>query len=95
MVRNGYMAAGRAIVAADQPHNREILEHERNALLFEAESLESLVQGIRRAIAGDPFSRRMEETARQDAGRSYANRAQTLLDFFEHRLSQRRSRLSP
>jgi glycosyltransferase involved in cell wall biosynthesis len=31
-----YMAAGRAIVAPDQPNLREILQHDRTALLFEA-----------------------------------------------------------
>ena len=30
-----YMAAGRAIVAPDQPNLREALEHERTALLFD------------------------------------------------------------
>jgi len=29
-----YMAAGKAIVAPDQPNIRELLEHKKNALLF-------------------------------------------------------------
>jgi glycosyltransferase involved in cell wall biosynthesis len=48
-----YMAAGCAIVAPDQPNIREILEHERSALLFDPAEDGAMWQAIRR-LAEDP-----------------------------------------
>ena len=51
-----YMAAGRAIVAPDQPNIREILEHGRTALLFDPEAPFDSPTGLWAAIrqlAGD------------------------------------------
>ena len=47
-----YMAAGRAIVAPDQPNIREILTHETTALLFDPARPQTLWQAILR-LAGD------------------------------------------
>ena len=44
------MAAGRAIVAPDQPNIREILVHDRTALLFDAQAEGAMWQAIRRLI---------------------------------------------
>jgi glycosyltransferase involved in cell wall biosynthesis len=52
-----YMAAGRAIVAPDQPNIREILTHERTALLFDAEAPGAMWQAVLR-LAGDAALRR-------------------------------------
>jgi glycosyltransferase involved in cell wall biosynthesis len=41
-----YMAAGRAIVAPDQPNIREVLEHGRTALLFDPANPEAMWQSI-------------------------------------------------
>ncbi len=64
-----YMAAGRAIVAPDQPNIREILEHERTALLFDPAQPDGLWQAIRR-LAEDPSLReRLGAAAREEIGR--------------------------
>lgn len=47
-----YMAAGRAIVAPDQPNIREILTHEENALLFDPAHDDALWAAVMR-LAGD------------------------------------------
>ncbi|MCW8084794.1 glycosyltransferase family 4 protein [Sabulicella glaciei] len=51
-----YMAAGRAIVAPDQPNIREVLEHGRNALLFDPSDPEGFWKALSR-LAGDPALR--------------------------------------
>jgi len=43
-----YMALGRAIVAPDQPNIREILTHEKSALLFSADDERSFVEALTR-----------------------------------------------
>jgi glycosyltransferase involved in cell wall biosynthesis len=65
-----YMAAGCAIIAPDQPNIREILEHERTALLFDpdapAGAANSAWQAIRR-LAEDPgLRRRLAQAARAE-----------------------------
>ncbi|MFC7542629.1 glycosyltransferase [Siccirubricoccus deserti] len=51
-----YMAAGRAIVAPDQPNIREVLEHERTALLFEGGKPGAMWAAVKR-LATDPVLR--------------------------------------
>ncbi|MBV8120208.1 MAG: glycosyltransferase family 4 protein [Alphaproteobacteria bacterium] len=51
-----YMAAGRAIVAPDQPNIREILTHDETAMLFDPEEPAALWGAIRR-LAADAQSR--------------------------------------
>jgi glycosyltransferase involved in cell wall biosynthesis len=61
-----YMAAGRAIVAPDQPNIREVLEHERTALLFDPAQEGALWQAITR-LARDPGLRaRLGAAARRE-----------------------------
>jgi glycosyltransferase involved in cell wall biosynthesis len=61
-----YMAAGRAIVAPDQPNLREILEHDRTALLFEAGDAAAQWHAIA-TLAGDAaLRRRLGDAARRD-----------------------------
>lgn len=61
-----YMAAGRAIVAPDQPNIREVLEPERTAILFDVKQPDRLWQAIRR-LAGDPALRaRLGQAARAE-----------------------------
>jgi glycosyltransferase involved in cell wall biosynthesis len=61
-----YMAAGRAIVAPDQPNIREILDHERSALLFDPNQAGAMWAAITR-LAGDPDLRaRLGAEARAD-----------------------------
>lgn len=59
-----YMAAGRAIVAPDQPNIREILTHEDTALLFDPAQPEAMWRAVLR-LAGDPALRtRLGQAAR-------------------------------
>jgi glycosyltransferase involved in cell wall biosynthesis len=51
-----YMAAGRAIVAPDQPNLREVLEHGRTALLFDPERPGAMWEAVH-ALAADPALR--------------------------------------
>ena len=61
-----YMAAGRAIVAPDQPNIREILDHERSALLFDPNQEGAMWAAIMR-LAGDAGLRaRLGAEARAD-----------------------------
>jgi glycosyltransferase involved in cell wall biosynthesis len=57
-----YMAAGRAIVAPDQPNIREILKHEQTALLFDPADPDALWEAVSR-LAGDPALRARLRTA--------------------------------
>lgn len=51
-----YMAAGRAIVAPDQPNIREVLEHGRTAMLFDPAQPGAMWEAIR-VLAADPALR--------------------------------------
>jgi len=61
-----YMAAGRAIVAPDLPNIREILEHERTALLFDPEADGALWAAIARLIADPALRARLGAAARAE-----------------------------
>ena len=51
-----YMALGRAIVAPDQPNIREVLRHERTALLFDPDEEGAFARAVQR-LALDPALR--------------------------------------
>jgi glycosyltransferase involved in cell wall biosynthesis len=61
-----YMAAGRAIVAPDMPNIREILVHERTALLFDPEVEGALWAAIARVIADPALRARLGAAARAE-----------------------------
>ena len=64
-----YMAAGCAIVAPDQPNIRELLTHERTALLFDPTDPDGAWQAVRR-LAEDPALRhRLGDAARAEIPR--------------------------
>ncbi len=77
-----YMAAGRAIVAPDQPNIREILDHERSALLFDPDQAGAMWAAIMR-LAGDADLRaRLGAEARADIirrGYTWAGNARRVL----------------
>lgn len=79
-----YMAAGRAIVASDLPAIREVLQHERNALLVLPGDPTAMARTIERLAADRDLARRLAEQAFNDvADYSWARRAarlDTLLD---------------
>ena len=59
-----YMAAGRAIVAPDQPNIREILVHERTALLFDPSDPAGLWRAVARLIEDPALRARLGAAAR-------------------------------
>ena len=61
-----YMAAGRAIVAPDQPNIREVLAHERTALLFDPAQPGAMWQAIARLIEDAALRRRLGAAAREE-----------------------------
>jgi len=67
-----YMALGRAIIAPDQPNIREILTHERNALLFEPDNPAAFRAAVTRLAADAPLRHALGTQARKDiADRDY------------------------
>jgi len=61
-----YMAAGRAIVAPDQPNIREILEDDRTALLFDPASPDTLWDAVMRLVHNPELRVRLGRAARQE-----------------------------
>jgi glycosyltransferase involved in cell wall biosynthesis len=64
-----YMAAGRAIVAPDQPNIREILANEETALLFHPAEPDGMWQAILRLVGDAPLRRRLGAAARAEIAR--------------------------
>jgi glycosyltransferase involved in cell wall biosynthesis len=93
-----YMAAGRPIVAPDQPNLREVLEHNRTALLFSTARSEAMWEAVLR-LAGDAALRirlgaaaRAEILSRNFTWTGNARRAAALI---EAKLAERRARERP
>jgi glycosyltransferase involved in cell wall biosynthesis len=61
-----YMAAGRAIVAPDQPNIREVLEHDRTALLFDPADPGAMSEAVLRLAADPALRARLGAAARAD-----------------------------
>jgi glycosyltransferase involved in cell wall biosynthesis len=61
-----YMAAGRAIVAPDQPNIREILTHDQTALLFDPNTPGAMWTAISRLLADPALRARLGTNARTD-----------------------------
>lgn len=71
-----YMAAGRAIVAPDQPNIREILTHEETALLFDPAEPDGVWRAILRLVEDASLRHRLGLAARAEiARRDYTWRA--------------------
>ena len=64
-----YMAAGRAIVAPDQPNIREILSDGDTAVLFDPAEAGAMWRAIRRLAGDAPLRRRLGEAARAEIAR--------------------------
>jgi glycosyltransferase involved in cell wall biosynthesis len=64
-----YMAAGRAIVAPDQPNIREVLAHERTALLFDPAREGAMWEAIARLLGDAALRQRLGAAARAELER--------------------------
>ncbi|MBB5270037.1 glycosyltransferase [Quisquiliibacterium transsilvanicum] len=60
-----YMAAGSAVIAPDAPNIREVLTHERDALLFDPANAEQLVESLRRLCDEPDLRARLGAEARR------------------------------
>ncbi len=86
----GYLAAGRPIVAADQPHTRDLLTHERNALMVPPKDSGAAAAAIARLLDDEILAKRLSVAAREAAAEyTWEKRGRKMLDFFERRLSAR------
>lgn len=87
----GYLAAGRPVVGADQPNNRELLLHEQNALLFPQGGLDVARDAIRRLLGDPSLAERLGRSGRELVSAfTWEGRARTMLAFFERRLAARK-----
>ncbi|MGA8398913.1 MAG: glycosyltransferase family 4 protein [Stellaceae bacterium] len=59
-----YMALGRAIVAPDQPNIRELLTHDRTALLFAPDNRDALRNAVARLVYRPQMRRQLGDAAR-------------------------------
>jgi len=81
-----YMAAGRAIIAPDQPNLREVLEHGRTALLFDPAAPGALWEAIGRLAADGALRARLGEAARAEVlarGLTWAGNARRVAALLE------------
>jgi glycosyltransferase involved in cell wall biosynthesis len=79
-----YMAADRPIVASDLPSIREVLAHERNALLVPPGNPQALTAAIRRLKDDRALGVRLAERALEDVrGYTWAKRAERLEALFD------------
>lgn len=82
-----YMAAGVPIVASDLPSLRDVLEHERNALLVPADNPDALAQAIRRLYADSDLAQRLADEAQKDVAQyTWDARAARLLQVVSRHL---------
>ena len=93
-----YMAAGRAIVAPDQPNIREILAHRRTALLFNPTRQGAMWDAIVRLLADATLRDDLGAAARAELERrnfTWRGNAERVVAWAECMQRQRRSRPQP
>ncbi len=79
-----YMAAGRAIVAPDQPNIREVLEHNRTALLFDPARPGAMWEAVAALLADADLRRRLGMAARAELERrdfTWAGNARRIVEW--------------
>ena len=88
-----YLALGRAIVAPDKSNILEILTHEDNALLFEANDKDAFYATIERLCQDDDLRLRISQRAKEtidDKGYTWENNAKRVVSIFEHLLEEKK-----
>jgi glycosyltransferase involved in cell wall biosynthesis len=89
-----YMAAGKAIIAPDQPNIREVLEHGRTALLFDAANPDSMWQSLETLARDWALRARLGAAAREEVVRrdfTWAGNARRVVALAEDALGGRRA----
>jgi len=80
-----YLAVGRPIVAPDLPDLRELLHHEKNALLVPPDNVEAAAAAIRSAVFDRALGEKLGDAARRDAMQfTWQARAKRFSTFLEH-----------
>lgn len=90
-----YMAAGRAIIAPDQPNIREVLEQGRTAVLFDPASPEAMWQGIERLARDSALRASLGAAAREEVLRrdfTWAGNARRVVALAEGAMDARRTK---
>jgi glycosyltransferase involved in cell wall biosynthesis len=83
-----YLAAGRPIIAPDLPDMREVLEHDKNALLVPTGDDDAAVGAVARVLAEPALAERLSTAAQKTAlGLTWDARATRILSFLEARRS--------
>ncbi|MBT7228207.1 glycosyltransferase, partial [Candidatus Parcubacteria bacterium] len=76
-----YMASGRPIVASALPSIKEVL-NDKNAILFEPDSPDSLAKGIKTALLDEGFSAKISQQALVDVAKySWDTRSKNIINF--------------
>ncbi|MFH1998880.1 MAG: glycosyltransferase [Planctomycetota bacterium] len=76
-----YLAAGRPIVSTDLPILQTVLHHEKNAIMVEPDSKESLVEAIQRIRNQPELAKKIATNARDDSTRyTWEERAHRILN---------------
>ena len=86
-----YMAAGKAVVAVDQPNLREVLTDERDALLFPAGDHAALCQAVARLAGDRPLRQALGAGARETLetrGYTWDKNAERVVDIAEECLGR-------
>jgi glycosyltransferase involved in cell wall biosynthesis len=84
-----YLAAGRPIVAPDLPDMREVLEHDRNALLVPTGDDDAAVHAVARVLDEPGLADRLSAAAKATAaGLTWDARAERILSFLEARRAE-------
>jgi glycosyltransferase involved in cell wall biosynthesis len=90
-----YMAAGRAIVAPDQPNLREILEDGRTGLLFTPGDRAAFWSAVTRLVSDESLRRRLAAAARDEILRrdfTWAGNARRVVALAEAEMLRRRDK---
>ena len=78
------MAAERPIVASDLPSLREVLHHERNALLVAPDEPNALAEDVTRLLNDKALANRLATAARLEVeSRTWTRRAAAISEFLE------------
>ncbi len=75
-----YMATGRPIVSSDFPVFREVLHHQKNAILVPPDNPDLLAKAVKKLSADREFARRLGEQAQKDVVQyTWDNRAKLMM----------------
>lgn len=81
-----YLAKGKAIVAPDTPNIKELLTHNDNAVLFDSNSTENMIESVRQIITDETLRTNIQHNAKktiQDKKLTWDNNASVIVNLFK------------